>query len=84
MEQQDKLAPHLWAMLELWPDVPRNFLFFGEEEEKIPGETLSKEELYRLIAETQANMETITGCLKNLHSIRKRLELFHPSKEVTP
>lgn len=31
--QQDKLAPLLWKLAELWPDVPRNWLFFGEGEE---------------------------------------------------
>lgn len=31
-EHQDKLAQHLWTLLNLFPDVSREWLFFGEGE----------------------------------------------------
>jgi len=31
-EQQDKLTPYLWKILESFPDVSRDWLFFGEGE----------------------------------------------------
>lgn len=31
-ERQGKLAPHLWTILKLFPDVRRDWLFFGEGE----------------------------------------------------
>ena len=36
LEHQEKLSPYLWTMLELFPHVSREWLFFGE------GEMLSK------------------------------------------
>ncbi|WP_455784338.1 hypothetical protein [Bilophila wadsworthia] len=33
VSQQDKLASLLWKLSELWPDVPRDWLFFGEGDE---------------------------------------------------
>ena len=69
VEQQDKLAPHLWAMLELWPDIPRNFLFFGESEEKKAEEPLTREEFYRLKKEKAALMAEVRAKLERLEEI---------------
>ncbi len=32
LENQDKLTPYLWKILELFPDISRDWLFFGEGE----------------------------------------------------
>ncbi len=52
-EHQGKLASLLWRISELWPDVPKNFLFFGVEEGDICPERITPEEIKFLRSENE-------------------------------
>lgn len=81
-EQQDKLAPFLWKLADLWPDVPRNFLFFGEESEKLPEGQLGPEELRQLMEETQGLMFDLDARIKTLQELADNLHESYQAKAM--
>lgn len=72
--RQDKLAPLLWKLSELWPDVPRNWLFFGEGDEPEihpapPANTPTPEEL----AEARAEIKKLRAELEEERRLNRQL-----------
>lgn len=66
VNHQGKLAAYLWQIAKLWPDVSRNFLFFGEGDEDISPERISFDEVHAL-REKNAQLEAELTTERNLN-----------------
>lgn len=72
VSRQDKLAPLLWKLAELWPDVPRNWLFFGEGEEPEVHPTLDAPTAEAL-AEAQGRIRELEAELSEERRLNRQL-----------